>query len=364
VLYQAGNVTQATQAAIDDATRNGFTNGANNTTVTVNGSTMASTYAPTSGPYAGESPVLHVEVIIVRQVKTTLVPAEAAFNPVRARGVAGSTPVATANAITVLDPSANQALSSSSSGTIHATGGNIFVDSSSSSSISTSGSGSITAASPYTIGTVGGTAGNNYSPAVSTNQTLQPDPDGGWPRPSTTGMTNYGNCCSNGTTTVQPGIYDQFNYSGNTDITMAAGTYIVRHGISISGSGSIVGTGVFIFSTNQNYPTSGTNCGDVAMSSGGGFQLTAPTTGAYTGMVIYVDRNCNNAQVALSGGGSATLTGTIYAPKGIVKMSGSSDLTINSAIIADKVQITGSGSLTVNFNAAQNAAPTIPALVE
>ena len=90
VLYQGGTVLQATQAAIDDAIRNGFTDGQNSTTVTVNGYNYATSFAPTSGLYAGESPVKHVEVIIIRQVKTTLVPAEAAFNPVRARGVAGA----------------------------------------------------------------------------------------------------------------------------------------------------------------------------------------------------------------------------------------------------------------------------------
>ena len=90
VLYQGGTVAQATAAAINDATTNGYTDGVNGTTVTVNGSATASSNPPTSGLYASENPVMHVEVVIIRQVKTTLVPAEAAFNPVRARGVAGS----------------------------------------------------------------------------------------------------------------------------------------------------------------------------------------------------------------------------------------------------------------------------------
>ncbi|MDQ6858444.1 MAG: pilus assembly protein TadG-related protein, partial [Chloroflexota bacterium] len=90
VLYQGGTVLQATAAAIADASRNGYVDGVNSTNVTVNGAAIASSNAPVSGAYAGESPVKHVEVVIVRQVKTTLVPAEAAFNPVRARGVAGA----------------------------------------------------------------------------------------------------------------------------------------------------------------------------------------------------------------------------------------------------------------------------------
>jgi len=49
VIYQHGTVTQAVQAAIADATKNGFTDGVNNTTVTVNGCTsyVGCTSAPT-----------------------------------------------------------------------------------------------------------------------------------------------------------------------------------------------------------------------------------------------------------------------------------------------------------------------------
>ncbi len=42
VLYQGGTVLEATAAAIADATKNGFTDGVNGATVTVNGSNVAS----------------------------------------------------------------------------------------------------------------------------------------------------------------------------------------------------------------------------------------------------------------------------------------------------------------------------------
>ena len=104
VIYQHGTTSEAVAAAIADATKNGFTDGVNSTTVTVNGCTVATgcVSGPTSGPYSGETPVRHVEVVIVRQVKTSLVPAEAAFNPVRARGVAGAEPFNNQYAIMIL----------------------------------------------------------------------------------------------------------------------------------------------------------------------------------------------------------------------------------------------------------------------
>src|SRR5690348_9486558 len=54
VIYQNGTTAQAIAAAVADATKNGYTDGVNSTTVTVNA-------PPTSGAYAGESPVRHVE---------------------------------------------------------------------------------------------------------------------------------------------------------------------------------------------------------------------------------------------------------------------------------------------------------------
>ena len=136
VLYQGGTVLQATAAAIADATRNGFTDGVNGATVMVNGSNVATSNAPSSGPYAGESPVKHVEVIIVKQVKTTLVPAEAAFNPVRARGVAGAEPLNNGYAIIQLDTACTSgALGVQNNVDIHLTGGGILVNSCSSTSV-------------------------------------------------------------------------------------------------------------------------------------------------------------------------------------------------------------------------------------
>jgi hypothetical protein len=82
-------------------------------------------------------------------------------------------------------------------------------------------------------------------------------------------------------------------------------------------------------------------------------------------MLLFVDPNCNNPTVTLTGNGSGVnVTGTLYVPKGTVKLTGNGNLTIDSQVIADKVQVTGSGSLTVNYDASQNAQPSLPSLAE
>src|SRR4051812_21040947 len=100
VLYQGGTSDQAKAAAYADATRNGFTDGVNRTDV------KAKT-PPTTGAFACDvNPDCHqfVSVVIQRQVLTSLVPAEAAFNPVTARGVAGAQPTNSAWALMAVDP--------------------------------------------------------------------------------------------------------------------------------------------------------------------------------------------------------------------------------------------------------------------
>src|SRR5947209_6547785 len=95
VLYQQGTGDQAIAAARTDALTNGYSSGVVCLLTTPGPCTDAATlttvtvyWPPISGGYIGN--IKHVEVEITRQVKTSLVPAEAAFNPVRARGVAGS----------------------------------------------------------------------------------------------------------------------------------------------------------------------------------------------------------------------------------------------------------------------------------
>ncbi len=98
VLYQQGTGAQAIEAARTDALTNGYVSGGGCTLQSPGSCYDAATqttvsvyWPPISGLYLGN--IKHVEVEITRQVKTALVPAQAAFNPVRARGVAGSEPL-------------------------------------------------------------------------------------------------------------------------------------------------------------------------------------------------------------------------------------------------------------------------------
>src|SRR2546430_7963994 len=87
-------------------------------------------WPPVTGAYLGN--IKLVEVQITRQVKPSLVPAEAAFNPVRARGVAGSEPLNNGYAIMALDRGGiDRGFWTGGNGHVDLNGGGILVNSTS-----------------------------------------------------------------------------------------------------------------------------------------------------------------------------------------------------------------------------------------
>jgi hypothetical protein len=392
VLYQRGTVLQATTAAIADTTRNGFTDGVNGVTVTVNGSAVASSNAPTSGPSAGESPVKHVEVIIVRQVRTALVPAESAFNPVRARGVAGAEPLNNGYALIALDASCSGSptpLAVQPNVDIHLTGGGILINSCSPATIS-----GMTASEDITImpnglgiDIVGGDAGVTVPPGipVRTGVPVQPDPFAGTPMPIN--LRSYDGLAAHllptdpgkilGTSKTYPeGIYT--TALNNADL--CHGVYILQAGLGGDidrdtnpahidlMTGTPCDGKVFIFNTLTNFPAAGGTCGRIGVNGNHPITIrpmdTIPATGnqAWVNFMIYQDPNCT---VAMDIGGNQTLDagGTIYVPNAALIMEGNPSTIDGGQFIAKTLNIQN-GNMNINYTSGNTAQPIQPRLAE
>ena len=392
VLYQGGTVLQATAAAIADATRNGFTDGLNGALVTVNGSNIATSNGPTSGPYAGESPVRHVEVVIVRQVKTTLVPAEAAFNPVRALGEAGAEPLNNGYAIIQLDTSCTSgAIAVSPNVDIYLTGGGILVNSCSPTAVTGVTAGSDIkicnptnpcSPNPYAVDIVGGDAVTwPASLTVHLAAPIQPDPFAGTPKP--TNLKSYNGINDlptnpaqiGGTNTAPEGIYTG-TLSG---VDLCHGIYILKGG----GMGGDIGRDtnaahldpntntpcdgkVFIFNTMSNFPAAGGTCSKIGQNGNHPITIrpmdsiasTVPV--AYVNFMIYQDPNCT---VTMDIGGNQTLDagGTIYIPNAALNMQGNPS-TIDGGQFVAKTLNVQNGNLNINYTAGNTAQPFQPRL--
>ena len=196
----------------------------------------------------------------------------------------------------VLNPTAAGALTLSGNASIKIPGA-VVVDSNSTTAISASGNAQLTA-SVIDVGGGFQKSGNaSFSPAPIRGVSAS-DPLAALPTPaSRSDQLRHLNLSGNSqTTTINPGIYSQITVSGNARLTLNPGIYIIEGGgLTVTGNASISGTGVMIYNAGSNYPGSGGNFGGITLSGNGTFNLTAPTTGTYAGILIFQSRQNTRA---------------------------------------------------------------------
>src|SRR5208337_4642967 len=215
--------------------------------------------------------------------------------------------------IIVLDPSAAGALTIGGNAIINIPGV-VYVDSSSSSALLASGNAQVTAAAIDVHGGVKKSGNATFNPAPTTGVAVLADPLKSLPSPSTTGVKNYGSFTLSGSSsaTIQPGIYSQISVSGSGTLTMSSGVYIIEGGgFTISGTGSIIGSGVMIFNAGSKYPSTGGTYGSIALGGSETYNLTPATSGTYAGIVFFQPSD-NKQALTVSANGSA-ITGTFFS---------------------------------------------------
>ena len=374
ILYQGGTGAQVRQAAFDDALKNGYQDIPTGCTHNVDCTTQLDVnYPPLSGSFIGRMD--HVEVILQRQVQTSLVPAEAAFNPVRARGVAGAENVNSGYAVMALDRgSTDKSFWAQSNADVHLNGGGILVNSSSSNAAENdqNSASRFTVQTPYGLDVTGNASGSWLGDGVpvAPGHNQMPDPFANFPTPGTGGLPtcNTLSACQDGSGNQIPGIYTtNLGGSGNNNMTLNPGVYILKAGMNTAGNANVSGDGVFIYNTYSIYPTtlpSGTpgSCGDVQLSGNAATDLTAQTTGTWKNLLVYQDKNCTN-EVAIEGNGSFTGTGSFYVPSATFRFNGNNATLIGSQLIANQVSLEN-GNLTINYSPTTTAQPILPRLAE
>jgi Flp pilus assembly protein TadG len=180
-----------------------------------------------------------------------------------------------------------------------------------------------------------------------------------------TSPTNEVGCTFDTDVTLNQGTY----YGGwivknGVTITLNPGMYIMAgNGIKISGTGAIAsvvgGTGaapVMIFNTDG--PTCPPSpCQDkITFSTQSSIDLSPIASGPYKGILLWNDGNGSNptAEVDLLGGTDLNIGGTIYSPKGLVKVDGGGTAAGNAAvqIISWQWDVGGSSGLDMPYDPA------------
>jgi hypothetical protein len=225
--------------------------------------------------------------------------------------------------------------------------------------LNSTASGSLTVSNNTSINIPGAVIVESTSPtAISAGAKAQlsawasgvsvPDPLAGLAGPSPSELTNYGAVVLGGnskaTKTLNPGIYTQVSISGNANVTLNSGVYIIEGGgLVASGAASLSGTGVMIYNAGSNYPNSGGNFGGITLSGSGTFNLSAPTSGPYAGVLMFQARQ-NTRALSISGSILSGLNGAIYAPSALLSLSGGAQL--QAPIYVGMLSVSGGAALT------------------
>jgi hypothetical protein len=202
-----------------------------------------------------------------------------------------------------------------------------------------------------------------------------PDPMAGWAAPdvySTPTSPDSGGTApspdtkklNSGTHTLRPGVFwGGLSITSTADVTFEEGVYIMAGGgLSVTGSGTVSGQGVFVYNTfdpENLLPSADGQCDVVNLRGGANFSFTAPTSGSFAHTLLWQDPACTDP-ISFEGGGGG-VTGVIYAPTAGVSLSGSGSLGAIQ-IVAKNVNVTGSGDMTIDFVSRLDV-PELPGVV-
>jgi Flp pilus assembly protein TadG len=348
---EVGTNHSANEQAIANAMAklNGF-----DTTLATNPATVTLT-TPATGNFAGS----YVQATVSMPIRTLFMGAFAhgmATVPVSATAIAGGGIYSQ----TCVCVTGNFTLSGGS--TLNANGCGFFDNSSANNSIQVSGGSTIDAISMAAASTgwyPGITGGGDHInvPAADIVQGVNSTCTAVTP---TVPTFNPANCLNNpggsyGTYTFGPPnssgtiCYKALTVGANgSTCTLNPGVYVIYGGqLHFTGNPNLGGNGVFFYLTNgaSMVVDGGANVNLVsggATEQGGG---TAPSLGAYNGILIYQDPSDSSA-ITFSGGASAFINGGIIAPNSFVTIDGGSGATdLQGGISVKSLTISGGGTV-------------------
>ena len=306
----------------------GYVDGQNGVTVAVNS-------PPASGPNAGKTSVVEVIVSLTRAPMLS-----ALFHPsnyvINGRAVAayGGGP----GCVMALDPTAQKALYAGGNATVNMPNCNLVANSTASNAIDVSGSPSVT---------VNGACGNG---GISANSGLVDNWNATGPgcvlsnpynlsKPSNCDPAGTIACASKtngGGATLQPGTYSGLSINSHQVVSLNPGVYIINGGTLTFNGGSVVtGSGVtFVLTNGANFKWNGNSTVNV----------TGPTSGPFSGVVVYSDDTTKSNSLTINGTSTTYFGGAIVAPGEGVAFSGtgvSGNDHNCTQIIGDTVSFTG-----------------------
>ena len=277
------------------------------------------------------------------------------------------------------------AIDNSGNATVNAPTCIFYSDSASANSAAAGGNSSVTAKA---IAGVGGIASSNnwhvnsylpYSPALAdpfappSTTAVTPDPNdmkcaghyetsGGGPNATTTWVyddlsdgTDMANATwldtSGGTPVVRTGAncWKSLSVGSNRSLTVPAnfGPLYVNGG-NVNLQGAFTCSGCAIVLTNKDTSPTAT-IGTWTSNAQATNNITAPTTGTYTGIAVYQDRRASGGTDRINGGSGNVINGVVYFPNDTLWLNGTGDaVSLCSMFVAKNLNFNGTGRISIS----------------
>jgi Putative Flp pilus-assembly TadE/G-like len=155
--------------------------------------------------------------------------------------------------------------------------------------------------------------------------------------------------------TLNPGNYCAITISGAANVTFNPGVYTIVGNFTSSTSGTLTGTGVTFAITT----------GAINITGTGILNLSAPTTGSFTGILFWQAATDVSAG-AFSVANGSSLGGALYLPAAALTMtmSGSNSVVPDAILVVNSLTVSGGGTLTLSASGASNSPIKTTTLVE
>jgi Flp pilus assembly protein TadG len=124
--------------------------------------------------------------------------------------------------------------------------------------------------------------------------------------------------------------YTSLSFNSLQTVTLAAGVYYVQGSVSINGGATVTGSGVTIISGNG-----------FSINGNANVALTAPSSGATAGLLF---GSASSSSIAVTGDGTLSLRGAIYARNAGVTLTGNSDTGSAACLVVVAYTVTYTGN--------------------
>jgi Flp pilus assembly protein TadG len=248
--------------------------------------------------------------------------------------------------VLALNSTASGAGTAQGSTTVKLKGCSLYDNSTSPTALTVGGSATVEADFVGVVGGIGSSTGITAANGIRTGISPVVDPYADVTVP-TYSSCDENNFKSKNTMTINPGVYcGGISINANDVLTLNPGIYYLDGGgLTVNGGAVLTGTGVTLVFTSklQNDWATATINGNATVN------LTPPTYGPTTGIVVYGDRNAPvGTSFKFNGGANQYLAGAVYAPTGAVTFAGGADTgTSCTQIIGDTVTFVGNSNLAI-----------------